>query len=184
MTVSIKIQDDRAVLSAPYHPRLPAKAKAAGGRWHASTKTWRFDARDAERVRDIARDIYGTDGEAGETVTVRLTLDSNYGGRDGESIFFAGREIARRRSRDEQVRLGDGVVLIEGGFPSSGGSRQYPTVNAKAGTVVEIRDVPAGHSDLQADDVTVIDTSIDRDALIAERDRLVERLAQIEELLK
>jgi hypothetical protein len=50
--------------------------------------------------------------------------------------------------------------------------------------VLEIRDVPAGHADLEMEGVTVVGTSIDKAALLAERDKLQARLAEIEKMLK
>ncbi len=66
MSVSVDVSATAVTLTAPYDPSLPGKAKALGGYFDGVTKAWTFDVRDEMRVRDLARDIYGTDG----TVTV------------------------------------------------------------------------------------------------------------------
>lgn len=132
-------------LTSPYEPTLPPKARALGGRWHPETKTWRFDPRDVERVRSMCLGTFGVDplaepDEGVEIVTVRIDLDKV---GDTNELWLFGRCIATRPSRDYRVKLGDGVVLIAGGFPSSGGSAKYPALRAQTGTVLEVRDVPA-----------------------------------------
>lgn len=176
-TVRVSVQDDRALLSAPYHPSLPPKAKSIGGRWDSASRVWTFDARDADRVRELARAIYGTDGSSTRTVTVRVQLDSRI--HDGQTIYLFGREIASRRTRDERVRLGDGVIVVEGQFPRSGGTMRYPAVFGHGAdpVTVEIRDVPA---DLVTDDVQVVDPATDRRAALdAEIAALEARLAAL-----
>jgi hypothetical protein len=179
VNVHVTVADNTVTLTAPYNPDLPARARALGGKFERATKAWRFDARDEGRVRELARDIYGTDGRPAETVTVRVHLVNWH--REN-TIYLFGREIATRRTRDSPVQLGQGVVLIQGGFASRGGSGTYPELEPEPGTVVEVRDVPAGHSDI-TDDITIVDTVIDQAALRAERERLVARLAEIDALL-
>jgi hypothetical protein len=90
---------------------------------------WVFDSRDEERVRALARDIYGTDGspDPGGTVSVRIRVDDVQGERGGRParLYCFGRLIATRFGRDEEPRLADGVILIEGGFENSAGSHNY-----------------------------------------------------------
>lgn len=166
------------LLYAPYHPEMPAKARAIGGKWQPSNKNWAFDIRDEQRVRDLACEIYGTDGTPTQTVTVHLAVQYY-----GQTLYFAGREIAHRPSRDSSVRLGHGVIVIAGGFDSRGGSVKNPRLDTKDGTILEIRDIPAGHADLQDDGVTVISQDVDTDTLTAEREQLLARIAEIDALL-
>lgn len=143
MSVTITTTPPITVLRAPWSPELPPLARAAGGRWDAAAKAWAFDARDEARVRDIAREVYGSDGSDADapTLTVRVPIEAC---SNVAELAVAGRRLASRRDRDEQVRLGPDVVLVSGGFPASGGSRANPSVNALAGTVLEVRDLPAG----------------------------------------
>lgn len=183
--VTVEITDNTLRVTTPYSPDFPRAARNLGGNFDGKSGrrgVWEFDVRDEERVRALCRRIYGTDGSAVEMVTVRLDVEE-FDGRS-DAVWFAGRRVLWRPERDAAVRLGPSVVLIEGSFDGSGGSRARPTISAKDGTVVEVRDVPAGHEDLKYAGVTVVDEpAVDRADLLAERDRLRERLVEIDALL-
>lgn len=146
--ISISTDGGQVRLASPYHPKLPALARALGGRFDGSSRTWTFDRRDEARVHDLARQVYGTDGTPTETVTVRWCPP--FGACASQELYFAGRQIAYRPGRDSPVRLGDGVVIVEGKLPSSGGSARNPALASygESPVVFEIRDIPAGHPDI------------------------------------
>lgn len=181
------------LLRSPYEASLPAKAKAIGGRWDREEKAWTFDARDEQRVRELARAIYGTDGADvdGPVVTIRVRLDDvprrpHYTFDHGEPgrLTIAGHQLARRTGRDTAVQLSQGVITVEGGFDYRGGSVARPEVAPLDGTVLEVRDLPRSVADRMAaecpDAVTIVgDVDGHREALLAERDSLLARLAEI-----
>lgn len=145
-TVEITCPDPKSVaVRSPYHPDFVAKAHDLNGKF--INGLWAFDARDRARVEAACRDVYGTAGEATATATVRLDLDSWESTR---AAFACGREVASRASRDYGVRLGEGVVVLEGGFPASGGSVKNPALSPRPGTVLEVRDVPLGLAEREA----------------------------------
>jgi hypothetical protein len=57
-------------------------------------------------------------------------------------LYVAGRCVARRPARDAAVRLGPGVVVVRGGFCTTGGSAKRPALAPEDGTILEIRGVP------------------------------------------
>jgi len=121
MSVEIEVRNGRVFVSSPYHPEFPGAAKAIGGRW----------TRDSE------------DGlTEPETVTVRYTVTHS----DDNPLWIAGRKAVWRAGRDFPVRLGDGVVVVEGSFPPTRrGSLANPRIIANAEddpVTIEIRDVP------------------------------------------
>ena len=179
------IDGEKIVAVTPYTPDWPSAAKKIGGRWNPEIKAWVFDPRDEDKVRQLAIKLFGTDGETGtaSTVTVHYDIYSDFNNCRGECWLF-GRKIAWRLGRDSSVRLGDGVIILKGGFKNSGGSMKYPEIAPLEGTILEIRDVPAGHSDLSKSDVVVVEQATNRETLIKERDQLLVRLAEIDELLK
>lgn len=132
---------------SPYYPTFPEEARKLGGRWDAASKRWYFDARDEADVRKLLLETYGTDGNTPKTVDVELDVEifcqRDHGGWvvDGEYWMF-GRQLAKRWDRDSKVSLGDGVRVLRGGFPSSGGSRKSPRLSAEENTVLLVRDVP------------------------------------------
>ena len=136
-------------VSSPYHPEFPARARELGGTWIADRKEWSFDLRDEARVRDLLRTVYAADGseDASDLVAVRVDLDH---AASTDRLLGLGRELAHRWSRDERVRLGAGVVVVAGGFPGSGGSRNHPRLAPQAGTILEVRDVPRAIAEREA----------------------------------
>lgn len=182
MSVTISVASGRVSVVSPYNPSFPARAKRLGGRWDAASKAWTFDARDESRVRKVCRDIYGTDGSPTAVVTLRVNVSAI---ARGDDLWVAGRQVARRPSRDESVRLGDGVVLIKGGFEKHGGSRNSPELAPLDDTVVEVRDVaePAARAAVEKhpEDVAIIDAGANRrPELEAEAASLRARLAELE----
>jgi len=173
-------EDGKLVLDCPYHPAIPARAKTAGGRFDGGRRVWTFDPRDEARIRQMAIDIFGTDGrEQVPTVTVRVDLDTVKPGSN--NLFALGRELLHRPGRDASVRLGDKVVLLAGGFPSRAGSARYPELAPNPGTVIEVRDVPLPLAQSAGNGYTIVDATADRRAALEqEAARLRARLAEIE----
>ncbi|MGW6203708.1 hypothetical protein ACWF9B_08690 [Streptomyces sp. NPDC055089] len=184
MTVRvITLDNGRIALVSPYNEDVPDAAHAIGGRWDPTSRHWHFDGRDEERVRELARNIFGTDGSPeaeADTVTVRWAVGDLTSDKE---IRLAGRRVAERRYRDSSVTLGEGVVVVQGGFKGSGGSMRNPTLNAKDNTVLEIRDVPRTAVPTDDPDITVVDDQVDVEKLTAERTRLLARLAEIDATL-
>jgi hypothetical protein len=182
--VTVTTANGKTTVESPYHPDWPAQARTLGGRW--SGGAWVFDSRDEGRVRELARDIYGTDGtpDAGGTVTVRIGVSDVRGDRGGRpaTLYRYGRKIATRFGRDEEPRLGEGVVLISGGFAGSAGSHNYISLGPLDDTVVEVRDIPRSVAVDHGLDV-VDEGRVDHEALRAERERLTARIAEIDAIL-
>jgi hypothetical protein len=190
--IQITTADGRTALATPYHAGLVARARDLGGRWDRTRSVWTFDARDEGRVRDLAREFFGTDGSepAGDVVTVRIRAADHECDRwnDGPFAEFAGRRVAERPSRDARVRLAANVVLVDGEFDRSSGSMKNPGLGGGT-AVLEIRDLPRAALDREKADSYEILTPpapaeepavTDLDALLAEREQLLARLAEID----
>ena len=92
--VRVRVDGGLLTVSSPYNQEYVAAARRLGGRWDPRATVWRFDAREEQRVRDLLRQVYGTDGtSAVETVTVRVCAGQYAGERQ---IYVAGRVVARR----------------------------------------------------------------------------------------
>lgn len=185
--VKIETEDGTTTLHSPYNAAaVPSAAKEIGGRWDGSRKVWTFDARDEQRVRDLATTIFGTDGRApeGDLVTVRVKLADHESSKYDNFAAFAGRRIAERPGRDMPVRLAANVVLVEGTLSGSGGSMRYPQIGADDNVVVEIRDIPRSALKVEREqDYTIVGEQVDVDALLTEREQLLARIAEIDALL-
>lgn len=149
--ITITTANGKIAVKSPYHPSFVSAVKRLNGSWNGAAGTWTVDARDEQAVRDICRQVYGTDGSDNPVlVDIRITLS----GTSDDSLFDYGRLIAQRRGRDERVKLGDGVVIVDGRFPASAGSRNNPKLmNFDDVVVLEVRDVPECLVD---DDCTVV----------------------------
>ena len=186
--VTITTANGKVVVSSPFHRDFPARARAIGGDFaRDGSKTWVFDARDESRARDLVREFFGTDGSPADTADlVTVHLDISDTARERE-FYFAGRKIAERPSRDENVRLGAGVILVSGGFWSRGGTAKYPAVEPKDGTVVEIRDLPRAAVEAETEKYTIVEEApaevVEAAKLRAEREQLLARLAEIDSIL-
>jgi DNA repair protein RadC len=62
MPVSIVERDGRIIVSSPYHPNFPARARTLGGNWDAVRRVWVFDTSERDRVASLCREIYGASG--------------------------------------------------------------------------------------------------------------------------
>jgi DNA repair protein RadC len=109
MPLSIVEQDGRIVVSTPYHPGFPARARSLGGIWDAARRVWVFDAADDNRVRSLCHEIYGTDRpESGNGATAPFANAA----RRGRSEFAEGGSGVphyyghRRRLRERMVTAG------------------------------------------------------------------------------
>lgn len=186
MTVSIQTNGGQMSVVAPYNCKFVAQAKNWGGRWNPPA--WVFRPQEESRVRALCVDLYGEDGHgAVDTVTLRIEWTQS-GSISQEPIMANGRTIARATGRDSGARMGESIILLSGGF-SSGGSVKNWTTTVDAGTVVLVRDFPRACAEnlVSKNNATnrrvyAIEAeapTIDRDALQAERERLVARIAEI-----
>lgn len=193
MTYEIKITGDTAQIYTPYNADFVAALKngVGGARWNASSRCWTVPAATVNAVREIMRRVYGRDDQtAGKTVRVRLHFDVNICETRAPVTIF-GHCIARAFGRDSGAKPGEGVIYLEGGC-TSGGSRSNWDSIVEKGSVVELTAVQEAIIEAEKDDLNTHITyeimdekpAIDAEALKAERERLLTRLAEIDEILK
>jgi len=192
--VAISIADGSIRVKAPFNPEFAKDAKRLGGRWDAPSRTWTFDARDEQRVRDLCFEVYGQDGLRSDLCTIEVVFAPGESCCCG-SLTVCGRTVARATGRDSGATLGDGVVLLKGGFSSGGSVNNWTTRTLNSGATVLIRDFPRqgaleileqGKTDPDQRWLTRIveeEQPSPRQALEAEKAALAERLAEIDEKL-
>jgi len=138
-TVEIKGEGEKLKVESPYSPLFVKKARDLGGEWLSKYKAWYFNKKDIERVKEMCRDVYGTDGTPVKTVDIEVDLDTYFD--NSNDIYIKGIQIARRPSRDASVILNNAIVK-KGEFLNKGGSTSHPRVGWKKGTILEVRDIP------------------------------------------
>ena len=176
--LKITKNNEKMVVVSPYNTAFVSGAKKLGGKWNGNG--WVFDVDNEPYVKELCLKTYGEyENLAAETVTIRIELDTH------TEAKIAGFVFANRRYRDSAVRLSDNVIIVEGGFPSSGGSSKYPCLNAYKGTILEVKKFPKSVYDSleNKDGITIVDTKINKDALLKEKENLIARLAEIDKLL-
>ena len=183
--MNVYIKDNKMYVVSDYSAEFVKEARKLNGKW--SGGAWLFDANDEEMVRDVLLKVYGEDGKtAVETVNVEVTID-DIAGRDSIELF--GRVLAKRFNRDGNVTLHDSVVVKKGGFPDHGGSRSNPALNYSDNTVLLVKNVPLTLVQKELENYPnsikiVSEKKVDKDALLKEKELLLQRLDEIEELLK
>ena len=182
----IKIDDGKAKVFTPYNAEFVSRIKLLGGRWNASKKCWTVSDFKVDDVRAAMRNIYGQDDSpVAETVDVILTFDKEVSEWHAP-VTILGRTIATAWGRDSGARMGDEVMFLEG-KPKSGGSVKNWYTEIPEGCVVKLPKLPkTAVTECELPEgvtMQVLGEEIDRDALIAEKEKLLARLAEIEKLV-
>lgn len=186
MQITIEKNGSTIAVSAPYNSLFVTGAKPLNGKWN--NNRWIFDAREEALVRALCQEHYGTDGiSAPDLVTIRIRWGS-MAYTDHGPLSIRGRPLARAFGRDSGAKLADGVVVIEGGFDSGGSMKNWDT-RCRPGTTVLVHDVPRSVAEgaiaaQSADDNRQVSIECAEKPpladLSAERERLMERLAEID----
>lgn len=174
-------------VESPYNKKWVTRARELGGKWREPY--WVFSMENWDIVSETLMDIYGEDGTSTpDRITVDIQLDKEewY----GRELTVGGITVARRWARDDRVSMCNEAVLVSGGFSSSGGSRANPVIGEpSANTVIRVK-IPKTKLDEITNDYKVTvheamnsceEPSIDQ--IIAERDKLAKRIAEIDEIL-
>ena len=138
-TVEIEGEGEKLKVESPYSPLFVERARELGGEWLSKYKAWYFNPKDISRVKNMCNEVYGTFGNPVETVDIEVSI-SDFSDRI-KTLYLKGIKVAERRSRDNKVKLYNTIVK-QGGFPSKGGSRNYPLLEPQENTILEVRDIP------------------------------------------
>lgn len=188
--MKIEITENAALVYTPYNANFVTRIKTVGGaKWDGTKKAWKVPANTVDEVRSIMREIYGEtdEPEAVEKVNVRLTFNESYW-RTCRPITLLGKTVASAFGRDSGAKVGDGVTFVKGA-PESGGSAKNWHTEIPEGSIVILHDVPK--SLVSADnlpecvsfEIEASRPEAERNDLIAERERLLARIAEIDRLL-
>lgn len=190
MTVKIKRTSENLYVESQYSPELPKKARQLSGKWDSLNKFWIFPIAAEDHVRELYLDVYGQwDDVVVESVDVVCYVTEVVASEVHESLSISGRVIARAFGRDSGAKTGDGIIVIKGGFDSCGSMKNW-RVKCKEDTVFKILSVPRLKAEEMLKNPTWCEKieieenkKLDRDELLAERERLEKRIAQINEIL-
>lgn len=185
----INIGNGKISIDTPYNPSFVQKIKQTDAHWNPKNKTWEAEERNINAIRRIMREVYGMDDLPQELVSVRVRVgDSSISALTKPVIMF-GKTIASAFGRDSGARVGEGVCF-ESGKACSGGSVKNWHTTIEADSVFVIHDVPkaAVEQKLGWDDkygtFEIIPDADPNAVLLAEKEALLKRLAEIDVLLQ
>ena len=173
-------KDGGFAVKSPYNADFVAHCRRLGGKWNGGEKYWAFPALVREQVLAVLSEIYGWKPDS-KAVTVKITAKRGIEVRR-DAIRFAGRVVAEAQGRDTGARLGADVIQLEGKI-GSGGSMRYWETQIREGSVFILRDIPdtaAVADENWAVEIMQDEQRPDIDALKAEKEKLLKRLAQID----
>jgi hypothetical protein len=183
MNFQIEKNENTISVTADYNDEFVKVARTMGGKWHSPS--WVFDIREEDLVRSTCLKIYGTDGVNTDLVDVQITLN-DFDAKKCAPIVIFGKTVARAFGRDSGAKIGTGIVIKSGKFGSGGSAKNWLTT-AENGTSFIMRDVSRSlvEANIEKSIHTEIisETDIDIEALKAEKEKLIARLAEIENLL-
>lgn len=185
VTINFLTTKNKISVSSHYNSLFVKEARNLGGDFNRLSSQWEFDARDEAEVRELCYRIFGEDGVRTNFCDILVKFKKTYYA-DRESICVLGFPVARAFGRDSGARLTPGVAVKQGGFKSGGSVKNWCTV-ASADTVIMLRDISRVLAEeyIQNQDedssisIEIISTTSSIDTLVAEREKLLARLAEI-----
>lgn len=188
--VDIRTSGAQTSVRSPINDLFVTHAKKLGGKWNTARNVWEFDARDEQRVRELCVRYYGSDGLVDDVCTLRVKFETTHY-MDQRAYTIHGRPIARAFGRDSGAKQGDGVVFLSGRANSGGSVKNWDT-RILAGSEILVRDFPRAVAEKLATNepgsdpfysIEPEEVPVDVQALTAERAKLVERIAEIDNIL-
>ena len=187
MDIKIIDSNGKADIYTPYNAEFVRAVKNCGAKWNKANSCWTVEAGHIDTVREIMRRIWGRDDQdRGTCVTVQLTFARPAIG-ECEPVTCYGRTVARAFGRDSGAVAGDGVAFVIGAPESGGSVKNWKTV-VPEGCIIRMTDVPLEmftRGDLPEGVIAELidgeDTKLA--ALREEREKLMARLAKINEIL-
>lgn len=189
--IQVEIKNGKAYIASPYNVEFVRRIKLSGGKWSAASKRWYVPEPALPAVRAMMAEVYGEtdEGPASEYVTLVIKWLEDDCVTCGP-VTLAGRVIASAWGRDSGAKPGTNVSFIVGS-PASGGSVKNWQTRVPEGCVVEIYYVPLSKAqEIVNNHPARMEVSIkgapviDKDALKAEREQLLKRVAEIDALLE
>lgn len=191
MDISITVKDEIANIYVPYNKEFISEIKNIGSaKWNPNEKCWTVPEEYIDNVREMMVHIYGySDISKNETVKVTVKfLEGVAETKDSVKIF--GKDVSKATSRDSGARVGENVVLVSGKI-ESGGSRVYWESQVEEGTIFSLSKVNKNVFDKEKNnppykiEILDVEDEVERKSeLIAEKEKLLSRISEIDKILE
>jgi hypothetical protein len=184
--MKIEENGDRISVYTPYNQDFVDKIRNVGGsKWDAGKRCWTAPTAAITAIREIMLVVYGeSDIDSEEKVSIRVTFNDTVSVERGDVILF-GKTICHASYRDSGGRAGDDVFYVSG-KPQSGGSAKYWKSVVPSGSIVTVANVPLSKiGTLENEDysVVIVRGTDKNQKLREEKERLLKRIAEIDDLL-
>lgn len=143
------VHEHRILVRGPYNTCFVPRARRLNGQWDRTNEYWVFPGEREAAVRELCATWFGTDGSATpDLVDLQLVFRLSYAQDAPEATIF-GRVIANNRGRGATIRVGEGVVFIEG-EPFSEAVGMSRRIVVPAGSRVRMAAVPRALAEEEA----------------------------------
>jgi hypothetical protein len=189
--ISITVKDEIVNIYVPCNKEFISEIKNIGSaKWNSDEKCWTVPEEYIDNVREMMMHIYGySDISKNETVKVTVKfLEGVAETKDSVKIF--GKDVSKATSRDSGARVGENVVLVSGKI-ESGGSRVYWESQVEEGTIFSLSKVNKNVFDKEKNNppykIEILDVKDEverKSELIAEKEKLLSRISEIDKILE
>lgn len=185
--MKIEVQNGKANVYTPYNPDFVKAIKGIGGaKWDSSERCWTIPETAVDAARIIMTEVYGySDIKENKTVTLRVIFNERISKTRADIVLF-GKILAHAYGRDSGAKVGDDVAYIEGGATSGGSAHNWNSI-VKEGSVAILSNVNENVYKNEKPEynitVEVINTKINEQELLDEKERLLNRIVEIDRLL-
>ena len=183
--MKIVVENGNARVYTPYNKEFAKAIKNIGqAKWQEGA--WVVPAHMVDAVREIMLDIYGeSDISTTEKVDVKVTFNESFDAYQSAVTMF-GKTIARAYGRDKRVDVGEDVAFIKGAPKATGSVKNWYTEIPEKSVCI-VSNVPETMLNEELPEgvtAEVLKKTVDRKALEEEKERLLARIAEIDNLLK
>ena len=181
----IEKENDKIRIYTPYNANFVKSMRKLKGKWNEGAWEVRADLIDA--VRKIMRENYGRDDLPVKTVNIKVRNTDRLASDYCSGLEMFGRSICYASGRDSGAKIADGVAFIKGGCTSAGSMKNWYT-RIEENSEFIIYDLPESALNLENPykediEVEVLEARVNKNELIEEKEILLKRIAEIDELL-
>ena len=184
-------QNNEIYIYTPFNSEFVSKIKRIGKtKWNPSQKCWIAPLSSIDSVRQIMLDVYKeNDIESCEKIDVKVTFLREKGSCC-KAYQLLGKSISIAFGRDTGAKVGEDVEIVKGSVYSGGSAKNWCSL-VEEGTVAILRNVSKRLYEEELNEVDgfaemnveVLDTRINKEILLREKERLLARLAEINKIL-
>lgn len=183
----VKIIGDKAQIYTPYNQYFVLAMRSMdGAKWNREGGFWEVPTQILPSVRKVMESVYGeSDISNTPHKNVKLFFQKRVDCIRGP-VTIMGKVICRANGRDSGGTIGEDVCFLKG-RPYSGGSKFNWMSIVPEGAIVTLYNVPVTLLSTPLPDgctMEIEDQQIDRNSLLAERERLLLRIQEIDALLE